>query len=421
LLATCVVTRLRRILMFCASSSACGDAGGSAGDASSSAEAGSTVAADHGPQDGTLDASASAPTEMSASAEDEGTSGGEGSDDGSSGGDETGPPVHPLNPELEELAPNTWSLLASGGIEFEGHTAYSGGAYDSVRHQFLVFGGGHWDGWRNDVLAFDIATATWSALTQPDPVEDYACANVDEAQPGMLLSAMRPASRHTYDQLEFIDHIGQMLVWSGPTYSAIWECAGQTLPADTWLFDPGGASWSYRNLAAQPQPAGEAHSGGYDPIGGSYYAMRQGELWAYDVDGDAWTMLAPDGAPTSSSYTRVITVDRARQQLWMRPDVYDIATNSWSTSVASGAPPATLSEAYDDANDVIVVHSGAQVFGYHPDDDAWEVRDPENAITEPGDSGAGPYGRFFFDPVDGVVLVIRVVDYVVEVWAYRWA
>jgi len=353
-----------------------------------------------------------------ASVDDDGTTAaddGAGTDEG--GSDETGTADHPTNPELDTLGPNEWRLLSEGGIEFDGHAAYSGGAYDSVNHQFLVFGGGHWDGWRNDVLAFDIATASWSALDVPDPAEDYSCGNVDEASPGMLLSSMRPASRHTYDQVEFIDHLGRMLVWSGPTYSAIWECPGQTLPADTWLFDPADASWTYGNVAGGPQPSGEAHSGGYDPVGETYYAMRSGELWAFDTADDTWTLVEPNGAPTSSSYTRVVTVDTSRRQLWMRPDVYDIASNTWSASAAVGAPPTGLSEAYDAGNDRIIVHSGAQVFAYDPTADTWEVRDPTNPIDAPSGSGDGAYGRFFYDPVDGVVLYI---DVSAHVWAYRY-
>lgn len=38
-----------------------------------------------------------------------------------------------------------------------------------------------------------------------------------------------------------------------------------------------------------------------------------------------------------------------------------------------------------------------------------------------GSCCAGPYGRFFYDPVDGVVLWVTLVEFVVEVWAYRWA
>lgn len=101
----------------------------------------------------------------------------------------------------------------------------------------------------------------------------------------------------------------------------------------------------------------------------------------------------------------------------MRPDVYDIPTNTWSTRDAADAPPANLSETYDSTNDVLIVHSGLQVFAYHPDEDTWEVRDPLDPIMAPNDSGAGPYGRFFFDPVDSVVVFI---DGKPSVWAYRY-
>lgn len=351
-------------------------------------------------------------------AESESTAG----DDSSSGGtgtesDSTGPMIHPTNPDLDALGSNEWLLLSEDGITFDGHPAYSGGVYDSVNHQFLVFGGGHWDGWRNDVLAFDIATATWTTLSDSDTSGDHNCDNVDESTPGMLSSSMRPASRHTYDQVEFLGDFGKMLVWSGPTYSGIWECSGQTLPADTWLFDPVAGSWEYRNVARGPQPAGEAHCGGYDIETATYYAIQPGAMWSFDVAADTWSAVEASGAPESSAYTRVATVDTQRRKIWMRPDVFDIATNTWSTNTAPGAPPANLSEAYDTANDLIIVHSGAQVFGYSPASDAWEVRDPINPISDPASSGGGPYGRFFYNPVDGVVMFI---DTNASVWAYRW-
>lgn len=397
----------------------CGDSTKADGaDPSSGAETDATAGAG---SDGASDSDDGGSAQTGSPTTGDASTGGDEIGDDSDPDDETGEPGmpdHPTNPDLDGLGANEWLLLSEGGITFEGHAAYSGGTYDSRHHQFLVFGGGHWDGWRNDVLAFDIANGTWSTLTEPDPAADYSCSNVDDATPGMLLSAMRPASRHTYDQIDFIDHAGQMLIWSGPTYSSIWECDGQTLPADTWLFDPARATWEYRNVSASPQPSGESHCGGYDPVGETYYAMRAGELWAYDVDSDVWTLLAPDGAPTGATNSRVITVDTQRQQLWMRPDVYDIATNTWSASSAAGAPPATLSEAYDSLNDRLLVRNGTQIFAYDPQAQSWETRDPINPVESAGGSGAGPYGRFFFDPVDGVVIYI---DIDANVWAYRYA
>lgn len=384
--------------------------GGTQAEASSTADASNTSSGSTAMGSSSAGPGTTLSSDGSSTSEEDGSSTGTGSDT-------TGETIHPTNPDLDRLGSNEWLLLSDGGVEFEGHAAYSGGVYDSVNHQFLVFGGGHWDGSRNDVLAFDIATATWSAISETDTSGDHNCGNVDESTPGMLLSSMRPASRHTYDQVEFLPDVGRMLVWSGPTYSGIWECSGQTLPADTWLFDPMDGSWEYRNVAGAPQPAGESHCGGYDVESGTYYAIQPGAMWSYDVASDTWSGVEASGSPESPANSRVVTVDTRRRQLWMRPDVFDVATQTWSVSTAEGAPGRTLSETYDTENDLIIVHSGAQVFGYSPASDTWEVRDPTNPIEDPAGSGAGPYGRFFYDPVDGVVLFI---DYDTEVWAYRW-
>jgi hypothetical protein len=182
-------------------------------------------------------------------------------------------PPHPENPTLAAVPVNTWVVVQEGGIALDGRTAYSGGAYDRVDHQFLVFGGGHWDGSRNDVLALDVATLTWRDLYATDPADAYTCANVSAGQPGMLLSSMLPASRHTYDQIDFVDHLGLLIMWSGPTYSGIWECEGQTIPEDTWLFDYVANTWRYANAARGPQPATEAAVGAYDPVSRRYFAI----------------------------------------------------------------------------------------------------------------------------------------------------
>ncbi len=129
-------------------------------------------------------------------------------------------------------------VLDSAGIQFDGQAAYSGGTYDRTNHQFLIFGGGHWDGWKNDVLALDIATAKWKSMYTPDP-----------------------ASRHTWDMIDFIDHLGKMIIWSGATYSGIWSCPDNTLPADTWLYDPRSNKWEYKNTARTPQPSDDGGSG----------------------------------------------------------------------------------------------------------------------------------------------------------------
>lgn len=322
------------------------------------------------------------------------------------------------NPKLTSIPDNTWRLIDTVGIQFYGHAAYSGGAYDRTHHQFLIFGGGHGDGFNNDVLALDISSMTWKSMYPTDPAGAYTCGNVSSSTPGMLLSSGLPASRHTYDQIDFIDHLGKMIIWSGPTYSALWSCPGQLMPADTWLYSWATNQWEYKNTSRQAQPSGESGCGGYDPVGKLYYTLHNiggcwGQLFSYDADLDKWTSLSPSG-PEFVLCGRMMTVDRKRQRLWLYPLYYDIKLNTVVQVSASGAPSAGLAESYDEANDVLVFYKDQQIYAYHTDQNQWELLSPANAP----DPGHGPYGRFFYDPVDNVFLLIKWNGCCAQTWAY---
>ncbi|MEQ1501427.1 MAG: hypothetical protein ABMB14_04310 [Myxococcota bacterium] len=344
---------------------------------------------------------------------------------------DTGPaPVGPFepNPTLAGLAAGTWLALDLDGIEIDGQFAYSGGAYDRVHHQFLVFGGGHADGWRNDVLAFDISTATWQAMYPPTPESDYRCDNVDETTPGMLLSSGMPASRHSYDQIEFIDHLGAMIVWSGTTWSGIWGCPGNTLPADTWLYDPAANGWSYKNVGRGPQPTGEGWSGGYDPIGERYYAYAQGVTWSYDEVADRWDDVRA-GGQAPEGYDLPITTDRSRRQLYRLSGAslfrYDIPSNRWEDTGATGTPPPSdhYVASYDEQSDVLVVAAGTAIWVYHIDTNAWEMLASTGGSEVTSSEHVNQ--RFFYDPVDDVHLLITLDSPTVtygraQTWAYKY-
>ncbi|MGH8654872.1 MAG: hypothetical protein ACREYE_23130 [Gammaproteobacteria bacterium] len=299
------------------------------------------------------------------------------------------PPVRPpsnfnLNPKLVGLKENTWMVLEKNGIEIDGHTAYSGGTFDRTNHQFLIFCGGHRDGWRNDILAFDIASGKWKGMYIPDPESTYNCGNVNSKTPGMLAKTKMPASRHTYDQIDFIEHVGKMIVWSGVTYSGTWDCNGEhIIPPDTWLYDYHTNKWEYKNKARGLQPADEAMSGAYDPIGKLYWALGryttygQTEFWNYDADTDKWTLVKPKGHIPDGS---VMIVDRKRQILHQYPNFYDIKANQWSTlkNTPSGLSDeySGFASSYDEVNDALVHVSNGKVFVYHIDRDEWETLSP---------------------------------------------
>ena len=328
-----------------------------------------------------------------------------------------------LNPRLTGLPDNTWMILDSAGIQFDGHTAYSGGTYDRTNHQFLIFGGGHWDGWKNDVLAFNVAANTWKSMYTPTPSASYNCGNVNTTTPGMLLAEQMPASRHTWDAIEFIDHLGKMIIWSQATYSGIWSCPGNTLPADTWLYSYSANKWEYKNVARNAQPAGEGGAGAYDPVGRMYYAVQQDKsdwttkVWRYNADTDQWTRITPNGTTPSMNDHNLVT-DRKRQVIYACPQYYDIKNNTWSTlaNVPSGLTGGygTLAS-YDEVNDAMVFVRGGSVYVYHIAQTNWETLSPTGipSITR-------EYGRFFYDPVDNVHLLILMVNYHARTYAYRY-
>jgi hypothetical protein len=329
------------------------------------------------------------------------------------------------NPKLADLPANTWTLLDEAGIELDGHFAYSGGSYDRNQHQFLVFGGGHWDGWRNDVLAFDIPTATWRQMYQPTSADDYTCSNVNATTPGMLLSSSMPASRHSYDQIQFLEHIGKTIVWSGPTYSSIWTCPGNTMPEDTWFYDAGINSWEYRNTARGPQPSGEAMSGAYDPIGKKYYAYPNVGMWVYDDMSDQWSDLAPTGE-SPGSYDLISVIDRKRQRIYRMEDaelyVYDILANTWRNTNATGEPPSDpeFSLSFDERRDVLLAVSNDTYWAYDILSNQWISGAVAGGRGGDVTSSRHVYERFFYDPVDEVHLLITQVDYRAQTWAYRF-
>ena len=61
--------------------------------------------------------------------------------------EEKAEPRHTPSPKLTAIAEDSWEKVAGFAPTSGGILAYSGGTYDSVNQQFLIFGGGHADYW----------------------------------------------------------------------------------------------------------------------------------------------------------------------------------------------------------------------------------------------------------------------------------
>jgi hypothetical protein len=143
--------------------------------------------------------------------------------------------------------------------------AYSGMAIDTIRKQILVAGGGHNDYWGNEVWAWSIATQNWIKLynsdTRPSTLQECQASVDNLNRPGMWVPSNRPISRHLYESMQFITHLGKVFLAGGSTYAGPpglplrdnttdptivrSDLCYPTNPQDMWMFDPSSLEWTY--------------------------------------------------------------------------------------------------------------------------------------------------------------------------------
>ena len=101
-----------------------------------------------------------------------------------------------LDSKLIDVAPRE----SPGGSTLK-IVAWSGGAYDSRRDLFLVWGGGHSDYAGNEVYAFDLASRKWRRLTEPSVADRARTPAYPDGQ---------PRARHTYNYIEYVPSIDRL-------------------------------------------------------------------------------------------------------------------------------------------------------------------------------------------------------------------
>jgi hypothetical protein len=223
--------------------------------------------------------------------------------------------------------------------------------------------------------------------------------------------------------IEFMDHIGKFIMWSGPTYSNIWSCPGNTMPADTWLYDWAANAWEYKNVSRMTQPSGEAMCGVYNPVSRLYYAFNNADFYTYNAGTDAWTKLPASTGTKPAGYDHSIVGNRSGQKYYLCDGalkIYTVSTNAWSTAPNA---PAGLDDnpSYDEAWDAVLCMStdATRMHVYRASSAAWESLSPAGP-TPPGGGDIRCYGRFFYDPVDSLHLYMQQVNYRAQTWAYRY-
>lgn len=333
-----------------------------------------------------------------------------------------------------------WTPLAPGPAARAAHSAI----YDPVRQRMLVFGGyGSGGSAFNDVWAYSVTTATWSAIAvtgTPPSTRWNACALYDAARDRMVVvggtvpgigdvmdvwelslsgspvwtpvvtSGTAPAPRT--EHVAVLDAAGDRVLLHGGWVSAATDPANPGRRGDLWQLSLAGMpAWTPLSPGSAPAPRSSA-SGIYDParerlllFGGTGDSGITDECLELPLSGKlAWARVSPAAPPTDpaprSGYTVVHDPIRGRLLflggLYLRatdPDLWALpldGVSGWTPIYTTGNGPwrgiTGHSAVFDDAGDRMVVFGGTG-----NQSTAWALSFEPDAVwtTLPG----GPPGR----------------------------
>jgi hypothetical protein len=269
---------------------------------------------------------------------------------------------------------------------------WSGGIADTARDRLIVWGGGHNGYYGNELYALDLASLQFVRLTDPSPPTDDGSECPEELEDG------NPNSRHTYNGLAEIPHLGRMWAFGGSM-----ACGPGNFGDDTWVLDLAALTWTRRDPASGPNPGPRPGvAADYDPNSQRVYLHDTGAFFSWDPETNLYEQLSED----TIDYHLTGVVDPERELFVMfggdQVRVFDLGAGSdyamqvWDDQVSGceGIRDTVYPGlAYDPVQDRIVGWAGGDT-AYVFDVDAMSC----TAVTHPGGPGpqpdAGTHGRF---------------------------
>jgi hypothetical protein len=347
--------------------------------------------------------------------------------------------------QMKNVCPAPYNSFACEAVI----SAWSGGAYDEKRDRMVVFGGGHYDSWYNNLFAFDLLAMKWYRLTEmsaagggttPPPGWDdprlETCgfypkgpvtlpANVmngnyvsfDKCFVEPVLSQLdlqQPRSQHTYGGL-IVDrlrdrycHIGTSGFYpSGQSFSPVGVC-----------FDPSTGLWS--RMADRIGQIGGRGQTALDSSGHFWsVAGEQGSIGEYDPIANAWKEYGYNNYDAGGG----TDIDRNRNQLYVllpggsmrRWDLTSPASlraiKTYADVTVSGDLPGGLGTrpgfVYADGLDRLFAWGGGRdIYTFAPVSRVW-TRLAAAGDNPGGQQHWGTNGRFRYSPKFGVFVLVN--------------
>lgn len=316
-------------------------------------------------------------------------------------------------PGTELQRSDAWTgYPGSKGGSKRGILAFSGGAIKARGSELFIAGGGHTDYSGNEIFSIVLGSERpkWTRRINPSvapPLPDRNVAYYDDG---------RPASRHTYWTLQFIEQRNLLFFFGAP---ALWARVGRTEDVLD-AFDPSTNDYlPAGRLPGYPGIANYATGIAKDAEGNVYvHILRTGELVRWNQSSNTWTSFGMRG---KYQYETPYAIDTRRGHMFRLSNgkvpaaYFDLAHGAAKVDVI------VKGQAADQAggSGQLVYDSGADVFWFwkrgdsrlyriHPE--TWEATVQPTSGVEPNNARVtsihNTYGRFNYAPeLSGLVFM----------------
>ena len=345
--------------------------------------------------------------------------------------------AQPTNPILTAIPPNTARDLGAYtsepvcGVPI-GITDYSRFTYDPVRHQLLMFGGGHATTPRTDVDAFSFATLTWTSAYPPTPESQLVFSNYDPAL-ARWISTGHPIARHTYDQLVVDPASGDLIMLARGHAGAYCTGSWGWESGRVGHYDHDTRTWSFSPTADNTYGGGDPYPGAeYDPVSGLIVVVAREGLWTYDPATRVRVQRLSYSEDMGYANNLVYFPPNQRMYYIARGSptrVWEVVLDRANWSASTVTELATIGDVFDSDESGFAYDSWSHVIGGGVANGTFRAFDPvtrrwSSAVMQVQGAG-GPVGSqafhaLDFDPVDGVFLFLTGYDDGSRMWAYRY-
>ena len=168
--------------------------------------------------------------------------------------------------------------------------AYSGGTIDTLRHRFIIWGGGHSDYSGSEVYAINLANSTVARIVE---------------------SSSNPISRHTYGAMAYVAHTDQVYSSGGGTWpngnvdNTTWLLNLSAGPPPTWTHD----------TDTNPMQLSYGTISRYDSVTQKVYIYDRDDLYTYNPSTGAYSGILQTGPHFTLDASGVIDTVRRRLEI----------------------------------------------------------------------------------------------------------